>query len=185
MIKSPPTTATHFADGIGPAQFVDWVSQIAPDTEISLYVHVPFCRRLCWFCACRTQGTRTLAPVEAYIGTLEKELALLRDVLPNGLRMGRMHWGGGTPTILPPDLIERLAKAVKAVIPPTEDWEFSVEIDPNELDAARVEALARAGMNRASIGVQDFDEEIQKMLDGKQTAEEAAAKAKAKWEAEF
>ena len=164
-------TAPIFSSDVGAPEQAAALAALPPDVPVSVYLHIPFCERLCWFCACRTQGTRTLAPVEAYIGTLEKELALLRDILPNGLRMGRMHWGGGTPTILPPDLIERLAKAVKAVIPPTEDWEFSVEIDPTLVDRDKIAALAAAGMNRASIGIQDFDPEVQAAIGREQPFE--------------
>jgi oxygen-independent coproporphyrinogen-3 oxidase len=78
--------------------------------------------------------------------------------------MGRMHWGGGTPTILPPALIHRLARAVKAAIPPTEGWEFSVEIDPTMIDRAKIAALVAEGMNRASIGIQDFDPVVQQAI---------------------
>ena len=78
-----------------------------PATPVSVYVHIPFCERLCWFCACRTQGTQSLAPVKRYLEALLAELALLRPRLPKGLRMGRRHWGGGTPTILPPNTNRR------------------------------------------------------------------------------
>lgn len=132
-----------------------------PDLPVSVYIHIPFCERLCWFCACHTQGTRTLGPVEAYIATLEAELDLMRRTVPAGLRMGRLHWGGGTPTILPPPLIHRLARAIRAVFPPHDDFEFSVEIDPTMVDRAKIDALAAEGMTRASIGIQDFDPEVQ------------------------
>jgi oxygen-independent coproporphyrinogen-3 oxidase len=75
--------------------------------------------------------------------------------------MGRLHWGGGTPTILPPPLIRRLVGSVRDVFPPAERFEFSVEIDPTMVDAAKIEALAAEGMTRASIGIQDFDPEVQ------------------------
>ncbi|MBE0413756.1 oxygen-independent coproporphyrinogen III oxidase [Yoonia sp.] len=154
-------TAPVFSPNVGAPEQAAALAALPPDVPVSVYLHIPFCERLCWFCACRTQGTQTLAPVESYIATLEQELALLADVLPKGLRMGRMHWGGGTPTILPPDLIHRLARAVKAVIPPTDDWEFSVEIDPTMVDRDKIAALAAEGMNRASIGIQDFDPQVQ------------------------
>ncbi|WP_226779925.1 oxygen-independent coproporphyrinogen III oxidase [Oceaniglobus trochenteri] len=154
-------TAPVFSPAVGSDHQTTALAALPADVPVSVYLHIPFCERLCWFCACRTQGTTTLSPVESYLGTLEQELALLRDVLPQGLRMGRMHWGGGTPTILPPHLIHRLAQAVKAVIPPTEDWEFSVEIDPTMVDRAKIDALAAEGMNRASIGIQDFDPIVQ------------------------
>lgn len=157
-------TAPHFDGDVGPVRFWDWIASIPEDGNISLYLHVPFCRRLCWFCACRTQGTATLGPVEAYVGTLEQELALLRTVLPRGVKLSRLHWGGGTPTLLSPDLMKRLIAATREVADFAEGAEFSVEIDPNEIDSARLDALADGGMNRASIGVQDFDPQIQETI---------------------
>ncbi|WP_281982588.1 oxygen-independent coproporphyrinogen III oxidase [Thalassorhabdomicrobium marinisediminis] len=135
-----------------------------PRDPVSVYVHIPFCERLCWFCACHTQGTQTLGPVESYLESIEAELALLKERLPAGVRMGRLHWGGGTPTILPPPLIHRLAAAIRAVFPPTETCEFSVEIDPTMVDRAKITALAAEGMNRASIGIQDFNDEVQQAI---------------------
>ena len=155
----PP--ATQFRAGIGPDTVAGWISAVPAGAEISLYIHVPFCRRLCWFCACRTQGTQTLTPVRAYVDTLLAELAQLRARLAPGIRLSRLHWGGGTPTLLSPDLIERLTTAIFDAFPLAEDGEFSVEIDPSEIDAPRIRALAAAGMTRASIGVQDFNPDIQ------------------------
>ncbi len=157
-------TAPHFDTSVGPGQVENWIAAIPPDDEISLYVHVPFCRRLCWFCACRTQGTTSIDPVLAYVETLLQEIALLRAHLPPGVRLKRLHWGGGTPTLLPAEQITRLAQEILAVAPLARDAEFSVEIDPNEIDAPRLDALAAAGMTRASIGVQDFDPDIQQTI---------------------
>lgn len=157
-------TAPHFAGGVGPEKFVEWIEAIPENGTVSLYLHVPFCRRLCWFCACRTQGTATLGPVESYVGTLEAELALLRKHLPRGVKLSRLHWGGGTPTLLSPDLMKRLIAAVRETAEFADGAEFSVEIDPNEVDADRLAVLAEGGMNRASIGVQDFDPEIQETI---------------------
>lgn len=157
-------TSPHFDGDVGPARFADWIRAVKPESNISLYLHVPFCRRLCWFCACRTQGTATASPVEAYVDTLIAELQILRGVLPEGVKLARLHWGGGTPTLLAPDMIRKLARAVFDVAPMADNGEFSVEIDPMEVDAARLDALAEAGMNRASIGVQDFDPKIQETI---------------------
>src|SRR6056297_697138 len=157
-------TAPHFGRKVGPGDFTDWISAIPEGSEVSLYVHVPFCRRLCWFCACRTQGTQTDAPVIAYLETLKAEIAMLGRLLPAGVRLSRLHWGGGTPTLLQPSMMTELAGAIREIAPFTEATEFSVEIDPNEIDGPRLDALAAAGMNRASIGVQDFDDEIQKTI---------------------
>ena len=154
-------TAPHFAGDVGPDRFGEWIGAVPEGGNISLYLHVPFCRRLCWFCACRTQGTATAKPVEAYVETLQAELKLLRKALPPGVKLSRLHWGGGTPTLLSPDMMSRLIGAIRETADFAEHAEFSVEIDPNEIDAARLDALASAGMTRASIGVQDFDPDIQ------------------------
>ncbi len=157
-------TAPHFTAGVDPDRHASWISQIGEGSEVSLYVHVPFCRRLCWFCACRTQGTQRIEPVAAYLEVLKTELALLARTLPAGVRLSRLHWGGGTPTLLQPDMITDLAAAIAEVAPFAPNAEFSVEIDPNEIDQPRVDALAAAGMNRASVGVQDFDPTIQETI---------------------
>ncbi len=164
-------TAPHFNSSVGAELFRSWVRAIPEGARISLYMHVPFCRRLCWFCACRTQGTTSDDPVLAYAEVLKAELAILAADLPRGVTLSRLHWGGGTPTMMPPDVVKDVAAAVFDVVPLGEGAEFSVEIDPNEIDDARLDALAAAGMNRASIGVQDFDPAIQKMIGRDQTFE--------------
>jgi oxygen-independent coproporphyrinogen III oxidase len=164
-------TAPHFDAAIDPSDMGAWIRAIPEDARISLYVHVPFCRRLCWFCACRTQGTSSDDPVIAYVETLKAELALLKAALPRGVTLSRLHWGGGTPTLLSADLITTLATAIFDVAPLAAAGEFSIEIDPNEVDDARLAALAAAGMTRASIGVQDFHPAIQKMIGRDQSYE--------------
>ncbi len=164
-------TAPHFSHAVQPEHFMQWVHAIPEGEQISLYLHVPFCRRLCWFCACRTQGTSTYAPVAAYVETLKAELGLLAQHLPEGVTLSRLHWGGGTPTLLTPELMRDLAATIRATVAFGPDAEFSVEIDPNEVDEARLDALAEAGMNRASIGVQDFDPEIQATIGRDQSYE--------------
>src|SRR6056297_717701 len=157
-------TAAVFTASVGAEYQRAALETLDPAEPVSVYVHIPFCERLCWFCACHTQGTKTLGPVEAYIATLEAELDRLRRILPDGLRMGRLHWGGGTPTILPPSLIHRLSSAIRDVFVPQETCEFSVEIDPTMVDRDKIEALADQGMTRASIGIQDFDPEVQSAI---------------------
>ena len=164
-------TAPHFAASVSHDLFSNWIETIPVGSDISLYLHVPFCRKLCWFCACRTQGTSSDAPVRAYAQTLKAEIALLKAHLPQGVRLSRLHWGGGTPTLMPADMITDLARTIFDVVPMGDGAEFSVEIDPNEIDDARLDALAAAGMNRASIGVQDFDPEIQKTIGREQSYE--------------
>lgn len=164
-------TAPHFAGNVDFRRFSDWIAAIPAGSRISLYMHVPFCRRLCWFCACRTQGTSSDDPVLAYAEVLKAEIALLKAGLAPGITLSRLHWGGGTPTMLPAGLMTELAGAITEAIPLAQDAEFSVEIDPNEIDGPRLDALAAAGMNRASIGVQDFDPDIQKTIGRSQSYE--------------
>lgn len=155
----PP--ANHFAQGIGARYQSDWLKAVPDGSEVSVYIHIPFCKRLCWFCACRTQGTKTMRPVDAYVDILRHEIATVRDSLPNGIRMGRLHLGGGTPTILRPETMTLLLETVFAAFDTAEDFEFSVEIDPTEASDALLETLIAFGMNRASIGVQDFAPKVQ------------------------
>lgn len=157
-------TAPHFSSTTGTAQTSEWIRAIPPGSKVSLYIHIPFCRRLCWFCACRTQGTSTLSPVKAYVETLKKELALVAGFLPAGVTIEHLHWGGGTPTLLTAELIADLAGAIFDHTPMAEKSQFSVEIDPNEIDDLRLDALMAAGMNRASVGVQDFNPTIQQTI---------------------
>lgn len=176
-------TAPHFSTTIQTRQFETWTRAIKPGEGISLYIHVPFCRRLCWFCACRTQGVRTDDPVRSYLGTLKDEIAHLGEILPEGVKLARLHWGGGTPTLLSPNQIEALTGWITAAAPFADDIEFSVEIDPNEVDDDRLDMLAAVGMNRASIGIQDFDPEIQKTIGREQGFEvttEVAEKLRAR-----
>ena len=162
-------TSPHFSDAVQPTDFVRWIESIPENGQISLYLHVPFCRRLCWFCACRTQGTVSGEPVTAYVETLKDELSLLKRHLPRGVSLSRLHWGGGTPTLLQPDHMRDLSASIREVADFADGYEFSVEIDPNEIDTARLDALFEGGMNRASIGVQDFDPDIQKTIGREQS----------------
>lgn len=165
----PP--APRFANDVRSRDFHTWVSRLPPDTGVSIYLHIPFCQRLCWFCSARTQGAPGGAPVAAYVDALIQEINTLRAILPQGVRAERVFWGGGTPTILAPSDITRLSTALYDSIPPTKTPEITVEIDPNEIDDARMDALAAMGMTTASIGVQDFDPEIQKIIGREQSFE--------------
>ncbi len=157
-------TSPQFSRDTGADAMVRWIDAIPAGSAISLYLHVPFCRRLCWFCACRTQGTSNMATVEAYLTTLRTELAMLKARLAPGVTLSRLHWGGGTPTLMTGDMMRDMAERIFDIAPMAEGGEFSVEIDPNEIDDDRMDALVAAGMNRASIGVQDFDPKIQETI---------------------
>lgn len=170
-------TAPQFSTGVQVRQFETWLKAVPEGGAVSLYIHIPFCRRLCWFCACRTQGVRTVDPVVSYLGTLKDEIIHIAKTLPKGVTLSRLHWGGGTPTILSAELITELAETIASHLPFAEGAEFSVEVDPSEIDDARLDALAAAGMNRASIGIQDFDPKIQETIGREQSFEITKAAA--------
>lgn len=167
-------TAAQFHNGITADFARSELNKLPIEKPVSVYVHIPFCERLCWYCACRTQGTRSHRPVSGYLKGVLHEIELLRGMLPEGIRMGRMHWGGGTPTILLPEEIEELAKAIKSVFAVDDPFEFSVEIDPTLVDKAKIRALSEAGMNRSSVGIQDFDPKVQKAIGRLQSVEQTA-----------
>ena len=158
----PP--ANHFSNDVTPETTADWIRAIKPGARVSLYLHIPYCRRLCWFCACRTQGTTTDRPLVPYLKQLKDELALVDTQLPQDVVISQIHLGGGTPTLLPPHMLRSLGESLRGFRTEAEDLQFSVEIDPTEVDQARIDALMDIGMTRASIGVQDFDPEVQESI---------------------
>lgn len=139
----------------------EWRSNMPDGAEISMYVHIPFCKRLCWFCACRTQGTQSLEPLENYVSILLDEARIVRRELPGRIKVARLHLGGGTPTILPAPLLERLLEGLNETYDLANLQEFSAEIDPTDVGPSRIAVLKRWGLSRASLGVQDFDEKVQ------------------------
>ncbi|SDW60143.1 oxygen-independent coproporphyrinogen-3 oxidase [Litoreibacter albidus] len=171
-------TAPHFNNETGPETMAGWLEQVPEQSKVSLYIHIPFCRRLCWFCACRTQGTQTDAPLRGYLDMLKAELAMVANSLPAGVQLSRLHWGGGTPTILPPAMITELAEAIDRHFPLSSGSEFSVEVDPTMVDAEKVAALGAAGLTRVSLGIQDFDPQVQSAIGRIQSFEDT------KWAAE-
>ncbi|MEO0620817.1 MAG: oxygen-independent coproporphyrinogen III oxidase [Pseudomonadota bacterium] len=157
-------TAPHFRDGFEPDLYARWLTEIGKDKPLSLYLHIPFCDELCWFCACRTQGTRRYAAVSRYLDALEVEIRLVAATLGGERPISHMHWGGGSPTVMQPDDICRLSALMRKQFPGVASAEFAVEIDPRDMTEERLDALMAAGMTRASIGVQDFDEDVQRAI---------------------
>jgi oxygen-independent coproporphyrinogen-3 oxidase len=163
--------ANHFSEAVGADQTRRWLADISKTASVSLYVHIPFCSRLCWFCACRTQGTKTARPLLGYLEGLKQEIRVVRSMIGHDITLSRLHLGGGTPTILPPSMLLDLIGAIDAAFPRHPDAEFSVEIDPTDVDTARPDILAEQGMTRASIGVQDFDAKVQAAIGREQSYE--------------
>ena len=128
-------TAPHFSADIGETPYRARLASLAPE-PISLYVHIPFCDTLCWFCGCHTKITRRYEPVLDYVDILILEMAELARAAPPNMQMSHMHWGGGSPTLLTANDTLRLARVAKNLFSPTEAFEFAVEIDPRETAAA-------------------------------------------------
>lgn len=164
-------TAPHFHDGIDAATYQAWLEALPQDKPLSLYAHVPFCDTLCWFCGCHTKITRKYEPVAAYLEVLLKEIDLVAGVLGKGRSVSHIHWGGGSPTILSPDDVKRLGKAFTSNFTLTPDAEFAIEIDPREVEEDLVAAVAEAGFNRVSLGMQDVNPKVQEAINRVQTME--------------
>jgi len=167
-------TAPHFHPGIDQAVYRRWLAEIAADTPLSLYLHIPFCDTLCWFCGCHTAVVNHYAPVKAYCDLLIREMALVSDALGPSRQVRHIHWGGGSPTMLQYDDIGRLMQEMHSRFDIADDTEFAVEIDPRGLTQDCVNAFARAGLTRASIGLQDIDPRVQKAINRIQSPEETA-----------
>jgi len=166
----PP--ANYFQGGVGQRQQNKWLHALPERSDVSVYIHIPFCKRLCWFCACRTQGSKTTRRVDDYVTILRKEIAAVRAMIPSNLRMARLHLGGGTPTILRPQTMQGLLDEVFETFTPADDFEFSVEIDPTEAGEPLLQTLTGYGLNRASLGVQDFAPAVQKAIGRPQSLEQ-------------
>ncbi len=132
--------------------------------DLSLYFHIPYCDTLCYFCGCNMIITRNRDRIVEYNSYVKKEIDLLRQYLLSNRLVSQHHWGGGTPTHLKPDEINDLASYINKSFNFKENSENSCEIDPRELTRAHLEALRSSGFNRISMGVQDFNEKVQKAV---------------------
>jgi len=136
-------------------------SRVAP---MSVYVHIPFCESLCYYCACNKVITKHHERGAQYLGYLEREIALHTERIGKGLPVGQLHLGGGSPTFLSDAELAGLMALLRANFRITPEAEISIEVDPRTVDAKRIEAIAAMGFNRLSFGVQDFDPAVQKAV---------------------
>jgi len=167
-------TAVQFTPTVTADTYRTWLSRLSPVDPVSLYLHVPFCARLCWFCGCNTRAVNRHAPVSAYVDHLVTEIGLLSDALPGVLGASAIHLGGGSPNMLSPDdlaaVFARLAEAFTFAA----DVEVAAELDPASLSRDWVQAAARHGLSRASLGVQNLDPRVQEAVNRVETFEEVA-----------
>lgn len=149
--------------------------------KLSLYIHIPFCAKLCYYCGCNKVITRHAHKADQYIEYLSHEI-IKRAPLFKHYSVTQMHWGGGTPTFLNPEQILKLTALIKANFNFAAEGEFSIEIDPREIELSMLDTLKAAGFNRISVGVQDFNKEVQIAVNREQDEQfifDLIAKAKA------
>jgi oxygen-independent coproporphyrinogen-3 oxidase len=162
-------TAPHFHVGIGADTYDGWLEALPADTPISLYLHVPFCDRLCLYCGCNTTVVRKHEPRRAYAALLESELRQVAAHIGRRVPVAAVHWGGGTPTTLPGDCLISIMEVIRTAYDVLPDAEIAIEIDPTALPADRLAALPVMGINRVSLGVQDFEPAVQTAIGRIQT----------------
>jgi oxygen-independent coproporphyrinogen-3 oxidase len=154
-------TAVQFTPQVDEAAYRRWLAALPTDEAVSLYVHVPFCHRLCWYCGCNTRAVNRHDPVGEYVELLIDELAVLDEALPARMKLSAIHLGGGTPNLLTPDDMADLFGAIEKVFAEPPGLEVAAELDPTSLTQEWVVAAARHGLSRASLGVQILDPAVQ------------------------
>jgi oxygen-independent coproporphyrinogen-3 oxidase len=165
-------TAPHFHAGILPETYAGWLGEIAEDATISLYLHIPYCDRLCWFCGCHTKHTLRYEPITSYLEALNAEIDWVAAQLGGRGIVSAIHLGGGSPTMLSAEDMAALKTRLATRFSIAPDAEISIEIDPNDLGEDRFDAMAAFGLTRASVGVQDFDPRVQRAINRIQTFEQ-------------
>jgi oxygen-independent coproporphyrinogen III oxidase len=165
-------TADRFSSAFTPESYQKWVAQRDPSRPLSLYIHIPFCNTLCFYCACNKIITKDRTRSARYVQYLIKEMAMQAALMPGERRLEQLHWGGGTPTFLSDDEMRALMAATNEYFTLVPDGEYSIEIDPRKVTDETIALLGSLGFNRISIGVQDFDPQVQVAVNRIQSEEE-------------
>lgn len=169
----PP--ATEFQATFDPRSHAAWLAAVPAGQALSLYIHIPYCDRLCWFCGCSTKQTKRYEPVAAYLEVLYQEMALVADQLGQRHSLARLHLGGGSPSLLKAGDMARLRQELDRYFDLDDQCEVSVELDPVDMTPESYDGLAALGLTRASLGVQDFDPLVQTTINRPQSFEETKA----------
>lgn len=157
-------TAPHFSSDVGQEFYVRCLEQLPQSSSISLYIHIPYCPKLCWYCGCHTKATRRYAPVEHYIKLLKRELDAIARTTGENI-VSHIHFGGGSPTILSSSDFSELMEHIRRCFQVSDVAEIAVELDPRGVTECKVAAYAKYGVNRISLGVQDFHDDVQQAID--------------------
>lgn len=161
-------TAPHFQAGFPADRYDEWLADLPP-APVSLYLHVPFCERLCLYCGCNTSVARKPEPRLAYAALLEKEIVMVAAAIGRRAAVSHIHWGGGTPTSLPPDRLLALMTLIRTLFDVAPDAEVAIELDPTTLAPDALGFLKEMGVNRVSLGVQDLDPAVQNAIGRRQS----------------
>lgn len=164
-------TAPHFKPIEDTRLYTDALEAQVATEPVSLYLHVPFCSQLCWYCGCHTKITQRYAPVEDYAYLMMREIEMLADYLGERQQVGNIHFGGGSPGMLRACDFEKIMQRLHNNFTITDDAKIAIEIDPRGVTPGRVSAYADYGVNRVSLGVQDFDEKVLKAVNREQPYE--------------
>jgi len=168
-------TAPMFHTGIGADTYRQCLEQAGrKDAPLSLYIHIPFCDTVCYYCGCSKIVTKQRERASPYLEAIIKEIDLLAEAIGRGREVAQLHWGGGTPTFLNDHQIRRLADHLHKRFPfaPDTKGEYGIEVDPRECGESTIKVLRESGFNRLSMGVQDFDPDVQKAVNRIQSKEE-------------
>lgn len=165
-------TAPHFSTTFGRCQYSNLLAASVHGAKpLSLYVHIPFCKTLCFYCGCNVTVSRSRHRGDAYLPLLEREMALTSELAAGSQRqVVQIHWGGGTPTFLPPEDLARLMGMIRRSFALAPDCEIGVEVDPRQCTPQHLDVLAEIGVNRLSLGVQDLDPQVQQAVNRIQPA---------------
>lgn len=166
-------TAAQFKPSVGPADHAAWLAGLDGQTA-AFYLHVPFCRKLCFYCACNTTAMNRPDTLERYAGALLAELERVACAAP-AVAVGAVQWGGGTPSQLGPERLLRVGRRLAALFDVRSDREMSMEVDPRYCSVALADAMAALGVTRVSLGVQDFDLAVQEAINRLQSPSLTAA----------
>jgi oxygen-independent coproporphyrinogen III oxidase len=167
-------TAPHFHAGVDAQTYAGWLENLPKNARISLYLHIPFCDRLCWFCACHTKQVQRYDPVKAYLEALHCEIGTVSKHLGGRGVVTSIHLGGGSPTMMAAEDMAALRRKLDEAFTISADAEISVEMDPNDMTGDRYAGLRSLGITRASLGVQDFEPKVQAAINRIQTFDDTA-----------
>ncbi|MBL8895230.1 MAG: oxygen-independent coproporphyrinogen III oxidase [Rhizobiales bacterium] len=162
-------TAVQFKPDVDAGTYAEWLAGTDSHAAISLYLHIPFCTELCWYCGCHTAVARSETPIDDYVETLLAEIDLVSRVIGGRRRVSALHFGGGSPNILKPHHLEHLIARLHQHFDFNHDLEFAAELDPRGTSDAWIRKAASLGLNRASLGVQTFETGVQAMINRRQS----------------